>query len=384
MEDIDCLVIGAGVVGLACAAALAQAGREVLMLEAEGAFGQGISSRSSEVIHAGLYYPVGSQRARLCVRGRQLLYAFCERHGVAHRRCGKLVVAQDEAEVAQLARVQAQALANGVDDVRWLSAAQAQALEPALRCQAALHSPATGIVDSHGLMLALLGLAEQHGATLVLRSPVLGGQPLADGRVQVSVGSPSAPGVPGAPGAPAEPALVLRARSVINAAGLNACAVALALGTPATQVPTPRYAQGAYFSLSGARAPFRHLIYPVPGQSSHLGVHLTLDLGGQARFGPSFRWVDAPDYRVLPDDGAGFEAAVRHYWPGLPAHALVPAYAGVRPKISGPGEAAADFRLDGPAQHGVPGLVNLLGIESPGLTASLALAEAVSRQLLAG
>jgi L-2-hydroxyglutarate oxidase LhgO len=366
MDRVEAVVIGAGVVGLACARALARAGLDTLVLEQESAFGTATSARNSEVIHAGLYYPTGSWRARLCVQGRQQLYAYCESHGIAHRRCGKLVVACSAEDVPRLQAVQALASANGVTDLQWLDAGQAQALEPALACVAALRSPSTGILDSHGLMLALLGDAERHGAMLAVQSPVLAGEVTADGIVlQVGGATPSQ----------------LLARRVVNAAGLQACTLARQLrGLPASAVPTPHLAQGAYFTLAG-RAPFEHLIYPVPGDSSHLGVHLTLDLGGQARFGPSFRWVEAVDYRVDPADGAGFEAAVRHYWPGLPDGALQPGYAGVRPKISGPGEPAADFRIDGPASHGVAGLVNLFGIESPGLTACLALADEVQARL---
>jgi L-2-hydroxyglutarate oxidase LhgO len=272
-------------------------------------------------------------------------------------------VATEADELPALQRLQQHAAGNGVDDLRWLNRDQAQALEPALRCEAALLSPSTGIVDSHGLMLALLGEAEAHGAMLALCSPLQHARVVDDGLV-LEVGGDSA--------------TTLHARQVINAAGLNACAVAAAIdGLEAAHVPRAFYAQGAYFTLSG-RAPFRHLVYPVPGESSHLGVHLTLDLGGQARFGPSFRWVDTVDYVVDAADGAGFAEAVRHYWPGLPDGALQPGYAGVRPKISGPGEPAADFRIDGPAVHGVPGLVNLFGIESPGLTAALAIAELVA------
>lgn len=366
MDKVDTVVIGAGVVGLACARALAAAGHEVVILEQENAFGTATSARNSEVIHAGLHYPTGSLRARLCVRGKALLYDFCDSHGVAHRRCGKLVVASDESESPQLAAVAAQARTNGVDDLQWLDGAQARALEPALACHAALLSPSTGIVDSHGLMLALLGDAEAAGAMLALKSPLQRGRAEPDG-ITLDVGG-------------ATPC-TLHARRVVNAAGLQSCAVAASIeGLDARHVPQPHFAQGAYFTLSG-RAPFTHLVYPVPGASGHLGVHLTLDLAGQARFGPSFRWVDAVDYRVDPADGAGFAAEVRRYWPGLPEGALQPGYAGVRPKISGPGEPAADFRLDGPAQHRVPGLVNLFGIESPGLTAALAIGEEVAALL---
>jgi L-2-hydroxyglutarate oxidase LhgO len=369
MDEVDTVVIGAGVVGLACARALAQGGREVVVLEAESAFGTATSARNSEVIHAGLYYPTGSSRARLCVRGKAMLYDYCTSHGIAHRRCGKLVVACSDDELPRLDAVQALAAANGVPDLQRLSAAEARALEPALACRGALLSPSTGIIDSHGLMLALLGDAEAAGAMLALQSPVEDGRVVDDG-VKLRVGGP----------APLE----LKARRVVNAAGLQACALASRIeGLPARHVPVQRYAQGAYFTLSGA-APFSRLVYPVPGQSSHLGVHLTLDLAGQARFGPSFRWVDEVDYRVDPADGAGFAAEIRRYWPALadrPADALQPGYAGVRPKISGPGQPAADFRIDGPALHGVPGLVNLFGIESPGLTAALAIAEVVAAML---
>jgi L-2-hydroxyglutarate oxidase LhgO len=362
MEQVNCIVIGAGVVGLAVARALAMAGREVVILESENAFGTATSARNSEVIHAGIYYPNGSVRARVCVRGKQLLYDYCASHGVAHQRCGKLIVACDASEVARLERTIVQARGNGVDDLVWLSGAEARALEPALACEAALLSPSTGIIDSHGLMLALLGDAEAHGAMLALCSPVLAGRVTPEG-IELDVGG--------------ECPSTLRAQVVVNCAGLQACQVAAALqGLAPQHVPTPYYAQGAYFTLTG-KAPFSRLVYPVPGESSHLGVHLTLDLGGQARFGPSFRWVDAVDYVVDPADGAGFAQAVRHYWPGLPDGALQPGYAGVRPKISGPGAPAADFRIDGPAKHGVPGLVNLFGIESPGLTSSLAIADEV-------
>jgi L-2-hydroxyglutarate oxidase LhgO len=353
MEEVDTVVIGAGVVGLACARALALGGHEVVVLEAENAFGTATSARNSEVIHAGLYYPTGSWRARLCVRGRAMLYDYCASHGVGHSCCGKLVVACSDVEVPSLEAVQSLARANGVVDLQRLSAAQAHALEPALACRGALLSPSTGIVDSHGLMLALLGDAEAAGAMLALQSPVLDGR-VVEGRLELAVGG--------------ETTMRLRARRVVNAAGLQACSLASRIeGLPARHVPTPHFAQGAYFTLTGS-APFSRLVYPVPGQSGHLGVHLTLDLAGQARFGPSFRWMSGVDYRADPTDGAGFAAEIRRYWPGLadrPADALQPGYAGVRPKISGPGQPAADFRIDGPALHGVPGLVNLFGIESP-------------------
>ena len=370
MDAVDTVVIGAGVVGLAVARALAMAGHEVVVLEAESAFGTVTSARNSEVIHAGLYYPTASLRATLCVRGKQLLYAHCASHGVPHRRCGKLIVATQADELPALERLQASAAANGVLDVQGLSAAQARALEPALACVAALLSPSTGIIDSHGLMLSLLGDAERAGAVLALCAPVRGGRITPRG-IELVVGGSDA----------SQPETHLLARQVVNSAGLNAPALArLFDGLPADKVPQDHLAKGCYFTLSG-RAPFSHLVYPAPGLSGHLGVHLTLDLGGQARFGPSFKWVDAVDYSVDAADALGFEAEVRRYWPGLPAHALQPAYAGLRPKISGPGQPAADFRIDGPAWHGVPGLVNLFGIESPGLTSSLAIAEVVLASL---
>ena len=370
MEQLDAVVIGAGVVGLAVARALAQAGREVLILEAEQAFGTGTSSRNSEVIHAGIYYPTGSLRAQLCVRGKRLLYDFCASHGVAHQRCGKLVVASQADELPALDKLLATAHANGVPDLQRLTAAQARALEPALHCVGALLSPSTGIIDSHGLMLALLGDAEAAGAMLALCAPVLGGRCTPQG-IELDVGGD-------------EP-MPLRARTVVNSAGLQAPALARRMtgqgsGLNAAHIPRDHLAKGCYFSLAG-RAPFSRLVYPAPGQSSHLGVHLTLDLGGQARFGPSFEWVDRIDYGVDPAGAEAFYAEVRRYWPALPDGALQPGYAGLRPKISGPGEPAADFRIDGPAQHGVAGLVNLFGIESPGLTACLAIAEVVLDRL---
>ena len=365
-DAVDCVVIGAGVVGLAVARELALAGREVVILESENTFGSVTSSRNSEVIHAGIYYPPGSKRAELCVRGKHLLVGYCSSHQVAHRLCGKLIVATQANELPLLEALRSQAQACGVRDLQVLTAAQAQALEPALHCVGALLSPSTGIIDSHGLMLALLGDAQAQGAMLALCSPLRAGRVTQAG-IELEVGG-------------ATPSRLL-ARSVVNSAGLQAPALAHRLeGLGGQHIPVARMAKGCYFSLTG-RAPFSHLIYPAPGASGHLGVHLTLDLGGQARFGPSFRWVDAVDYGVELSEADGFYAAVRRYWPGLPDASLQPGYAGLRPKISGPGEAAADFRIDGPALHGVPGLVNLFGIESPGLTASMAIAQDVARML---
>jgi len=365
MEQVDCVVIGAGVVGLAVARALAQAGREVLILEAEAAIGTGTSSRNSEVIHAGIYYPQGSLKARLCVAGRDALYALCESHGVPYQRCGKLIVATDDSQLAGLDALQAHALANGVDDLLRLGGNELSLLEPQLNAVAGLLSPSTGIVDSHALMLALQGDAEASGALLALQAPVEAIEVMDEG-LRVAVGG-------------AEPMTLITA-TLINCAGHAAPTIASRTkGLPADKVPPRYFAKGSYFSLAAA-TPFRHLVYPLP-EPGGLGVHLTLDLGGQARFGPDVEWVDSLDYGMDASRADGFYAAIRRYWPGLPDGALQPAYTGIRPKISGPGEPAADFRIDGPAEHGVAGLVNLFGIESPGLTAALAIADEVRQRL---
>ena len=368
MESVDVVVIGAGVVGLAVARSLALAGREVMVLEREAAIGTGTSSRNSEVIHAGIYYPQGSLKARLCVRGRALLYTYCAERGIAHRRCGKLIVANTASQMQGLPGILARAKANGVPDLKPLTRAEARALEPQLECLAALHSPSTGIVDSHGLMLALQGDLE-HAAGLVACHSGVERLRATEAGVEVLM----------------QDGTTLLARAVVNAAGLQACELAQnTLGLDPAHVPRAWYAKGSYFTLSG-RSPFGQLIYPAPDPAAHLaglGVHLTIDLGGQAKFGPDVQWTDDPDdLSVNPASADGFYAAVRQYWPGLPDAALVPGYAGMRPKISGPHEAAADFRIDGPAVHGVPGLVNLLGIESPGLTSCLAIAEHVAALL---
>jgi L-2-hydroxyglutarate oxidase LhgO len=368
MDRVECIVIGAGVVGLAVARALALAGREVVILEAEDAIGTHTSSRNSEVIHAGIYYPKGSLKARSCIEGRRRLYAYCEEHGVPHRRCGKLIVATSDPQKEELLSIQKKAHANGVTDVVEIPAAEAMRMEPALRCLGALHSPSTGIVDSHALMLAYLGDAEATGAMLGLRSPLekalIRGN--ADFELYVKGANP------------------IRCNILVNSAGLRAPSVARSIeGFPASKVPRELYAKGNYYSLSG-RPPFSRLIYPVP-EPGGLGVHVTLDLGGQARFGPDVEWVERiggkEDYAVDPRRAERFYAAIRRYWPALPEGALAPAYAGIRPKITGPGEPAADFVLQGPADHGVAGLLNLYGIESPGLTASLALADDVATTL---
>lgn len=366
MEQVDCVVVGAGVVGLATARALALAGREVLVLEAAEGIGTETSSRNSEVIHAGIYYPKGSLMARACVAGRQMLYAYCGERGIPHRNCGKLIVATNEAEAGQLAAIRARAAANGVEDLREITAAEAREMEPAVACVAALHSPSTGIVDSHAFMLSLQGDAENAGAAFVFHAPVLSGRLLPEGGAELSIGG-------------AEP-MELRCALLVNAAGLHAPALARQLaGLPEALVPPAFYAKGNYFVLSG-RSPFTRLIYPVPVPGG-LGTHLTLDLGGQAKFGPDVEWVDRIDYSVDPARGAAFYAAIRRYWPDLPDGALQPGYCGIRPKIVGPGQPGQDFVIQGPREHGQPGLVNLFGIESPGLTASLALGEAVAAAL---
>ncbi|KVW69253.1 NAD(P)/FAD-dependent oxidoreductase [Burkholderia ubonensis] len=369
MEQTDCVVIGAGVVGLAIARELAARGRETLVLEAADAIGTGASARSSEVIHAGLYYPRGSLKAISCVHGRDLLYEFCETHHVPHRRVGKLLVATSAAQVKQLKAIAARAEENGVLDLMPLTRGEAQTLEPALECVEALFSPSTGIVDSHQLMLALLGDAERNGAVCVLKSPVESIDVLRGARFVVRTGGDT----------PAE----IEASCVINSAGLGAQALARRTrGLDPRWVPPLYLARGTYFSLSG-RAPFSHLVYPMPERAG-LGIHLTLDLAGQARFGPDVEWIDAPRYDVDPARAQAFYAPIRAYWPALPDGALQPAYAGVRPKLAGPGEAPADFIVQGVAQHGVRGLVNLFGIESPGLTAALALAQRVGEMTARG
>ena len=361
MDNVDCVVVGAGVIGLAVGRALALQGREVVILEAEDAIGTQTSSRNSEVIHAGIYYPQGSLKARSCVRGKELLYGYCVSHGVPHRRCGKLIVATDAAQLAELAAIQARAHANGVTDVVWFTREQALALEPELNCVAALYSPSTGTIDSHALMLGYLGDAEAAGAMLALQSPLERAR-VRDGTIELDVGG-------------AEP-MQLAARCVVNSAGLTAPSVARRIaGYPEKHAPRELYAKGNYYSLT-RKSPFSRLVYPVP-EPGGLGVHLTVDLGGQARFGPDVEWVDRIGYEVDPRRAERFYAAIRRYWPGLPDGALAPGYAGIRPKIAGPGEPAPDFIVQGPREHGVAGLVHLFGIESPGLTASLALAEEV-------
>lgn len=358
--DIDCIIVGAGVVGLAIARALAQSGREVMVVEAAEGIGTGTSARNSEVIHAGIYYPAGSLKAKLCVQGRRMLYAYCAEKGVSHQRIGKLIVATSEEEVAKLDDILSKARVNGVDDMELLSASQAQALEPALFCTAALLSPSTGIIDSHGLMLAYQGDAENAGAQCVFHTPLLSGEVRSEGGFNLQFGGSDA--------------MQLSCNVLINASGLHAPTLARKIrGIPEASIPTEYLCKGSYFTLQG-RAPFTRLIYPTPHHAG-LGVHLTLDLGGQAKFGPDTEWIDKVDYDIDASRCNGFYEAVRTYWPGMPDASLAPGYTGIRPKVSGPHEPAADFMIIGPATHGISGLVNLFGIESPGLTSSLAIAQ---------
>jgi len=362
VERLDAVIVGAGVVGLAVARELALAGREVVILDAEDAIGTHTSSRNSEVIHAGIYYPKGSLKARACVAGKHLLYEYCASHGVPHRRCGKLIVATHETQLGELEGIKQKAHANGVIDVDWIGKDEVSRMEPELFCHGALLSPSTGIIDSHALMLAYLGDAESHGAMLALKTPLLGAQVLANGFVVHTS------------------EMDVSCSILVNSAGLRAPSVAKAIeGYPAALAPRELYAKGNYYSLT-RRSPFSRLVYPVP-EPGGLGVHVTLDLAGQARFGPDVEWVERIDYSVDPRRAERFYAAIRRYWPGLPDDSLAPGYAGIRPKTAGPGEPAPDFEIQGPSRHGVPGLVHLFGIESPGLTASLALAGAVRGEL---
>jgi len=365
MERIECVVIGAGVVGLAVARQLAMSGRDVIVLEAADMIGTETSSRNSEVIHAGIYYPTGSLKARSCVAGKQLLYAYCAAHGVPHARCGKLIVATSAEQIPTLEQIKAKAAANGVTDLTWLDVDQVREMEPEVSCVRALLSPSTGIIDSHSLMLAFQGDAEDHGAMLAFNAPLLRGRVTGAG-IELEVGGAAA--------------MTLIADVVINSAGLHAPAVARRLeGLDPRHVPDAYFAKGNYYGLSGAR-PFRHLVYPVP-EPGGLGIHVTIDLGGQVRFGPDVEWIDTINYDVDPKRSEVFYDAVRKYYPALRDGAIEPGYAGIRPKIGPKGAPAADFIVQGPATHGVRGLVNLFAIESPGLTAALALATEVEHAL---
>jgi L-2-hydroxyglutarate oxidase LhgO len=369
VDQVDLVVIGAGVVGLAVARALVQAPalrvQDALVLESQEAIGTGTSSRNSEVIHAGIYYAAGSLKALCCVQGRHQLYEYALERGIAHRRCGKLIVATETSQLTQLEAIVRKAGANGVEDLRILDRQQAQALEPALQCEAAILSPSTGIIDSHALMLGLQGDFEQGGGLVAFHSAVASARCTPAGIELTMVDGTE-----------------IRSRLVVNAAGLYAPDLAARFeGLPSEHVPRAHYAKGNYFTLSG-RAPFTRLIYPVP-EAAGLGVHLTLDMGGQAKFGPDVEWVDRPDdLTVDPSRCRDFYAEVRRYWPGLQDDSLLPGYAGIRPKLGGPDQPAGDFVISGPAEHGVAGLVNLFGIESPGLTSSLALADQVVKQLI--
>jgi L-2-hydroxyglutarate oxidase LhgO len=363
MESVDCLVVGAGVVGLAAARALARAGREVIVVESQECIGSGISSRNSEVIHAGIYYPTGLDKTRWCVNGKAMLYEFCQEYHVPHRPIGKLLVAVSEAEIDKLSAIKAQAEANGVMDLVWLSGDEARALEPALAVYRALLSPSTGIIDSHALMHALRGDAERYGAMVALETPVLSGR-VDDVGIIVETGGASP--------------IRIAANAVVNAAGLGAHAFARSIiGMPADNIPPLHLAKGNYFALT-TQSPFTRLIYPIPTPGG-LGVHLTLDLAGQARFGPDVEWVEKIDYKVDLGRADGFYAAIRAYWPDLPDSSLQPAFSGIRPKIARPGGSETEFLVQSEKEHGVPGLINLFGIESPGLTASLAIAEWITR-----
>jgi L-2-hydroxyglutarate oxidase LhgO len=359
MDKVDCVVIGAGVIGLAVARRLARAGRDVIVLEAAEGIGTVTSSRNSEVIHAGIYYPARSLMARMCVSGKHALYQYCRDHGIPHRNCGKLIVATTPLETAKLQSIRAHAEANGVLDMQTLSGEAARAMEPALNCDAALLSPSTGIIDSHAFMLALRGDGEDAGAAFAFHTPLRRAKARA-GRIELDAGG-AAP-------------ISVECRLLVNAAGLGAPAVAHSIdGMPIELIPRAYLAKGNYFSCS-ARAPFSHLIYPVP-EPGGLGVHLTLDMAGQARFGPDVEWVEAIDYAVDPARADRFYPAIRRYWPALPDGALMPSYSGIRPKIVPPSVAVQDFLIQGPRDHGIDGLINLFGIESPGLTSSLAIAD---------
>ncbi|MFI4933473.1 MAG: NAD(P)/FAD-dependent oxidoreductase [Caulobacterales bacterium] len=364
--DFDACVVGAGAVGLASAYALARRGLTVVVLEKERAIGQGVSSRNSEVVHGGLYYPTGSLKARLCVAGRRALYLFLEAHKVDYRKCGKLVVAAEPSEIPRLEAIASQARANGVEGLAEVTGDQAMALEPGLRAVAALVSPESGVFDSHGYMLALRGEIEDMGGAVVEGTPFEGAAPIAGGGFTVRAGG--------------EAPTALTVARLVTAPGLSAQTVAAVIeGFPADRIPARHLGKGVYFRLTG-KAPFEHLIYPPPIPGA-LGTHYRKDLGGQAVFGPDLAYVETEDYTVDPARAAGFYAYIRRFWPGLPEGALSPDYAGIRPKLHGPDEAQPDFRIDGPEAHGIEGLVALFGIESPGLTSSLAIGEAVAKRL---
>ena len=364
--DFDAVVVGAGAVGLACGYALSKRGLVIAVLEEQGHIGQGVSSRNSEVIHGGLYYASGSLKARLCVQGRRALYAFLDLHNVAYKKCGKLVVATSDDEIPRLDDIWTQALNNEVEGMERLTGEQARALEPGLNAHAALLSPESGVFDSHGYMLALQGEIEAAGGAVVIATPFEGAEALAGGGFSVRAGG-------------AEPT-TLTCRLLVTAPGLSAQAVASRIdGYPADRIPKGHFGKGVYFRLTG-KAPFQRLIYPPPIHGA-LGTHYRRDLGGQAVFGPDLAYVDTLDYSVDPDRAGEFYRYIRKFWPGLPDGALAPDYAGIRPKLHGPDEPQPDFRIDGPAAHGLENLVALFGIESPGLTSSMAIGEEVAGRL---
>ena len=367
--DFDAVVVGAGAVGLACGRALSRRGLSVLVLEKEPAIGQGVSSRNSEVIHGGLYYPTGSLKARFCVEGRRTLYAFLDSRKIDYRRCGKLVVATDEAEVPRLKAIFEQATTNEVEGLERLTGAQARALEPALAVHAAILSSESGVFDSHGYMLALQGEIEDAGGAVVVSTPFERAEPLPGGGFRITAGG--------------EGGATLTCRLLVTAPGLQAQAVAASIeGFPRDHIPAGHFGKGVYFRLKG-KAPFERLVYPLPIPGA-LGTHYRKDLGGQAVFGPDLEYVDGEDYAVDPARAAGFEHTIRRFWPGLPENVLTPDYAGIRPKLHGPGEPQPDFQLRGREDHGIDGLVALFGIESPGLTSSLAIGEAAADMLADG
>jgi L-2-hydroxyglutarate oxidase LhgO len=366
MEHVGAIVIGAGVVGLACARALALAGHEVMVLEAAGTIGTGVSSRNSEVIHAGIYYPPGSLKARACIAGKDMLYAYCAERGVKHRRVGKIIVATQEAQIADLQKMRANAAACGMHDLAMISREEARELEPEVQCVAALHSPTTGIIDSHGLMLSLQGDIENAGGMVAFHAPVVSLGVTGRG-YRVGVGG--------------QTPMDLSCDILVNAASLGAPRLAARMaGYVSALAPRAYLAKGSYFSLAGVRPPFRGLVYPVP-EPGGLGIHATVDLGGQVRFGPDVQWIEAEDYAPDASRIEAFRQAISAYWPGVADASLVASYCGIRPKIAGPGEPNADFIVQGEATHGLKGLVHLFGIESPGLTSCLALAEEVMAAL---
>ncbi|PCJ99928.1 MAG: FAD-dependent oxidoreductase [Zetaproteobacteria bacterium] len=366
-EIIECVVIGAGVVGLAIARAYALLGKDILIIESQSHIGTGISARNSEVIHAGIYYPSGSLKAKLCVRGRDLLYSYLRERGLAHQQCAKIIVATHDAQITTLENIEKRAISNGVHDLKGLSSSEASTLEPSLYCTQALLSPSTGIIDTHSFMLCLQGDIEDHGGRIAFLT-TLNGASVCDNGIDLRVNCQGED-------------MILHAKTVINAAGLGAINIARHIeGLAQDTLPQLRYAKGNYFKLMG-KHPFRHLIYPVP-EDSGLGVHLTLDLAGQARFGPDVEWVETLDYHVNPTRADGFYKAIRSYWPDLPDESLIPDYSGIRPKLYLDGNPYTDFMIQGENDHEIAGLTNLFGIESPGLTASLAIAEYVTQDII--